>query len=220
MRAAVAQVESEHGAVGVLINNAGYAQIGTVEEIGMDDLRAQFETNVFGLTRMCQLVLPAMRQCGSGRIINISSGVGKMTLPNNGAYCATKHAVEAISDALRFEVAGFGIDVVVIEPGLIKTGFNAAALDHMGDNQGEDRSPYATLHARARKVLREAYDGKVFGPAATVNDVADVVEEAALSPRPKTRYVITLPAKASLALKWILPDSAWDRIVLGRFGND
>ena len=121
MQAAVAAVEEAEGAVGALVNNAGYSQSGAVEGIPLDSLRSQFETNVFGLVRMCQLVLPAMRRQGHGRIVNVSSMGGKLTFPGGGAYHATKHAVEALSDALRFEVAGFGVAVSIIEPGLIKT---------------------------------------------------------------------------------------------------
>jgi NADP-dependent 3-hydroxy acid dehydrogenase YdfG len=104
MRAAVEQVVAELGAVGVLVNNAGYSQSGAVEMVSMEDVRRQFETNVFGLTRMCQLVLPGMRAQGSGRIVNISSMGANFTFPGGGVYHATKYAVEAISDALRFEV--------------------------------------------------------------------------------------------------------------------
>src|ERR671919_2844749 len=133
MRAAVEEVERREGAVGVLVNNAGYSQSGAVEAVSMKKVRRQFETNVFGLVRMCQLVLPGMRRQGYGRIVNLSSMGGRLTFPGGGYYHATKHAVEAISDALRFEVRGFGIDVVVIEPGLIKTGFADAALGSMED---------------------------------------------------------------------------------------
>src|SRR3990170_2774178 len=123
MSDAVKQVEEAEGAVGVLVNNAGYSQSGAVESVNLDDVRGQFETNVFGLIRMCQLALPGMRRQGWGKIVNVSSMGGKMTFPGGGIYHATKHAVEAISDALRFEVKGFGVEVVVIEPGLIKTNF-------------------------------------------------------------------------------------------------
>ena len=109
MRAAVGAVEAEHGAVGALVNNAGYSQSGALETLPMERLRAQFETNVFGLVRMCQLVLPEMRAAGRGRIVNVSSMGGKLVFPGGGAYHATKYAVEALSDALRFEVRGFGI---------------------------------------------------------------------------------------------------------------
>src|ERR671918_3234325 len=131
MRAAVEEVERAEGAVGVLVNNAGYSQSGAVETVPLDDVRRQFETNVFGLVRMCQLVLPGMRDQGWGKIVNISSMGGKLVFPGGGAYHATKHAVEALSDALRFEVGGFGVDVIVIEPGLIKTSFAEAAVGSM-----------------------------------------------------------------------------------------
>src|SRR5688572_20899211 len=131
MERAVRTVEGEHGAVGALINNAGYSQSGAVETIPMDSVRRQFETNVFGLMRMCQLVLPGMRRAGSGRIVNISSMGGKLTFPGGGVYHATKHAVEALSDALRFEVAGFGVGVVIIEPGLITTNFGDTAVSSL-----------------------------------------------------------------------------------------
>ena len=112
MRAAVESVEKRAGAVGALVNNAGYGSEGPVEEVPMEEVRRQFETNVFGLARMCQLVLPGMRRQGFGRILNLSSMGGRMTLPGGGFYHATKYAVEALSDALRFEVRGFGVDVV------------------------------------------------------------------------------------------------------------
>src|SRR4051794_25053495 len=127
MRAAVEQVEREAGAVGVLVNNAGYSQAGAIETVPMAEVRRQFETNVFGLVRMSQLVLPGMRERRFGRIVNLSSMGGRLTFPGAGIYHATKHAVEAISDALRFEVAGFGVKVVVVEPGLIRTEFAETA---------------------------------------------------------------------------------------------
>ena len=118
MRAAVEQIERAEGAVGVLVNNAGYSLSGAVESVPLEDARRQFETNVFGLARLTQLVLPGMRRQGCGRVVNVSSMGGRLTFPGGGWYHASKHAVEALSDALRFEVQGFGIDVVVIEPGL------------------------------------------------------------------------------------------------------
>ena len=129
MQAAVAVVTAEHGAVGALVNNAGYSQSGAIEEVPLEDVRRQFETNVFGLVRMCQLVLPGMRAQQSGRIVNVSSMGANFTFPGGGLYHATKYAVEAISDALRFEVAGFGIHVVIVQPGLIRTRFAEAAGD-------------------------------------------------------------------------------------------
>src|SRR6476620_6227057 len=133
MTAAVKAVEAAEGAVGVLVNNAGYSQSGAVESIPMDAVRKQFETNVFGLVRMCQLVLPGMRAQQWGRIVNLSSMGGRLVFPGGGYYHATKFAVEALSDALRYEVKGFGIGVTLIEPGLIKTEFGNAAVGTLAE---------------------------------------------------------------------------------------
>src|SRR5438045_7807883 len=127
MRAAVDAVSAAEGAVGVLVNNAGYSQSGAVESLPLEQIRRQFETNVFGLIRMCQLVLPGMREQRWGKIVNLGSMGGKLTFPGGGIYHATKYAVEALSDALRFEVRGFGVDVILIEPGLIVTNFGEVA---------------------------------------------------------------------------------------------
>src|SRR3954452_6101878 len=156
MRAAVSEVEAAEGAIGVLVNNAGYSQSGAVETVKPDDIRAQFETNVFGLVRMCQLVLPAMRGQGWGKIVNVSSMGGKLTFPGGGIYHGTKHAVEAISDALRFEVRGFGVDVIVIEPGLIKTNFAEAAVNSITAGTSGD-GPYAEFNAAVAATTAGAY---------------------------------------------------------------
>src|SRR4029453_18126415 len=131
-RAAVDTIERAEGAVGVLVNNAGYGQEGAFESTPMAEVRRQFETNVFGLVRLSQLCLPGMRRQRWGRIVNLSSMGGKLTLPGGAFYHATKHAVESLSDALRFEVQGFGVDVIVIEPGPIKTRFGDTAIDSIG----------------------------------------------------------------------------------------
>src|SRR4051812_5270608 len=133
MHACVAAVEEAEGAVGVLVNNAGFSQSGAVETVPLDKVRAQFETNVFGLIRMCQLALPGMRRQRWGKIVNVSSMGGKLVFPGGGLYHGTKFAVEAVSDALRFEVAGYGVDVVIVEPGLIVTNFGDAAAGSVGE---------------------------------------------------------------------------------------
>ena len=147
MQAAVDAVTEAHGAVGVLINNAGYSQSGAVESVPLDQARAQFETNVFGLLRMCQLVLPGMRAQGWGKVVNISSMGGRLTFPGGGLYHATKYAVEALSDALRFEVRGFGVDVIVVEPGLIVTRFGEVAAG-LGRSRRAMAGPTTTSTAR------------------------------------------------------------------------
>ena len=149
MRDAVAKVEDEEGAVGVLVNNAGYSQSGAVETVPLDSVRRQFETNVFGLARLTQLALPKMRAQRWGKIVNLSSMGGRLTFPGGGWYHATKHAIEAMSDALRFELHGFGIDVIVIEPGLITTEFGEAAASAMAEvsSAGDE----GALHAVQRR---------------------------------------------------------------------
>src|SRR5436853_2705144 len=155
MGAAVTHVEQAEGAVGALVNNAGYSQSGAIEDVPMEQVRRQFETNVFGLIRMSQLVLPGMRKQGFGRIVNVSSMGGKLVFPGGGVYHATKHAVEALSDALRFEVGGFGINVVLIEPGLIVTNFGETAAATVDDHLPSE-GPYAEFNAAVAEETKNA----------------------------------------------------------------
>jgi NAD(P)-dependent dehydrogenase (short-subunit alcohol dehydrogenase family) len=213
MRAAVAAVEEAEGAVGALVNNAGYSQSGAVETIPMDELRRQFETNVFGLVRMCQLVLPGMRKAGAGRIVNISSMGGRLVFPGGGAYHGTKFAVEAISDALRFEVRDFGVHVSIIEPGLIKTSFGDTAHGSVPQQDG----PYAEFNAAVAKTTAEAYEGPLAKLGAGPEAVAKVVEKAITARRPRTRYPVTASARLLLAQHALLPDRGWDVFVGSSF---
>ena len=211
MRNAVEEVERTEGAVGCLINNAGYSQSGAVEAVPMQQVRRQFETNVFGLVRMCQLVLPGMRRQGFGRIVNLSSMGGRLTFPGGGFYHASKYAVEAISDALRFEVRGFGVEVVVIEPGLIRTGFAQTAVDSMGEDGG---GPYAGFDAGVSRATRDNYER---GPLARLGGgpeaVAETIERAISTPRPRARYTVTPSAKLMISARRLLPDRAWDALL-------
>jgi NAD(P)-dependent dehydrogenase (short-subunit alcohol dehydrogenase family) len=216
MRATVAAVEGAHGAVGVLINNAGYGQEGVIEEVPMADVRRQFETNVFGLVRLTQLVLPGMRRQRWGKIVNLSSMGGKFTFPGGGFYHATKHAVEAISDALRFEVRPFGIDVVVIEPGPIKTRFGDTAVDSLTTAPPGDL-PYAALNAVIGKKIREAYEGPMARLAAGPEAVATVIETAITASKPRTRYPVTAAARILMGLRRWLPDRAFDAFLGSQF---
>jgi NADP-dependent 3-hydroxy acid dehydrogenase YdfG len=212
MRAGVAAA----GPIDVLVNNAGFSQSGAIEAVPMSRVRAQFETNVFGLVRMCQLVLPGMRARGFGRLINLSSMGGRLVFPGGGFYHATKYAVEAISDALRFEVAAFGVDVVLIEPGLIKSGFSDAAVSAMQDMQAAD--VYASFHAAVATSTRESYEkGALARLAGVPDDVAAVIEKAITSRRPKPRYTVTASAKLLLAIKKLRSDRGWDRFLRGSF---
>lgn len=209
MRAAVRAIEAEHGAIGALVNNAGYSQSGAIEAVPMERVRAQFDTNVFGPVRLCQLVLPAMRARGRGRIVNLSSMGGKLVFPGGGYYHATKYAIEAISDALRFELRSFGIDVVLIEPGLIKSGFGDAAVAGMSfDDRG---SPYHEFHAAVARATKEAYEkGPLARLGGTPEDVAQTIVRALSAKRPKPRYTVSWSATVLLAQKRMLSDRAWD----------
>ena len=209
MRAAVEQVERAEGAVGALVNNAGYSQSGAVETVPLDDVRRQFETNVFGLLRMSQLVLPGMRREGRGRIVNVSSMGGKLTFPGGGIYHATKHAVEAISDAMRFEVRGFGIDVVVIEPGLIRTRFGDAAVASVPTEDG----PYAEFNKAVAAATARVYDGPLGRLGAGPEAVAKVIERTLTAGRPRARYKVTASARVLMGQRALLPDRAWDAVV-------
>jgi NAD(P)-dependent dehydrogenase (short-subunit alcohol dehydrogenase family) len=214
IRAAVETVERAEGAVGVLINNAGYGQEGAFEEVTMDAVRRQFETNVIGLTRLTQLVLPGMRRQRWGKIVNVSSIGGKLTMPGGAFYHATKHAVEALSDALRFEVGGFGIDVVVIEPGPIKTAFGDTAIASVG--AGQD-SPYRAFNDRLLHNIHDAYEGRLAAFAAGPEAVAKVIERAITASRPRTRYPVTAAAHVMLALRRWLPDRLFDAFLRTQF---
>jgi NAD(P)-dependent dehydrogenase (short-subunit alcohol dehydrogenase family) len=208
MASAVEEVEREEGAVGALVNNAGYSQSGAVEAVPMEKVRAQFETNVFGLVRMCQLVLPGMRRQGYGRIVNLSSMGGKLTFPGAGFYHASKHAVEALSDALRFEVEGFGIKVSVIEPGLIRTGFADAAV---GSMDGKDGGPYDGFDEAVARATTENYDrGPISSLAGEPEAVAEAIEQAISARNPRSRYAVTPSAHMFIGLRRLLPDGAWD----------
>jgi NAD(P)-dependent dehydrogenase (short-subunit alcohol dehydrogenase family) len=216
MHDAVAAIEAAEGAVGVLINNAGYGQEGPVEEVPMAEIRRQFETNVFGLTRLTQLVLPGMRRQGWGKIVNLSSIGGRLTFPGGGFYHATKHAVEALSDALRFEVRGFGIDVVVIEPGPIKTQFGATAVNSIGAACAKE-SPYARFNDVVAAKVREAYEGPMGRLAAGPEAVAKVIEQAITTRRPRTRYIVTAVGRFIVGLRRLLSDRAFDAFLRTQF---
>ena len=217
MAAAVDVVCDEHGAVGALVNNAGYSQSGPIEEVPLVDVRRQFETNVFGLARMCQLVLPGMRAQRSGRIVNVSSMGANFTFPGGGYYHASKYAVEAISDALRFEVQGFGVDVVIVQPGIIRTGFSEAATRALDAGTPQD-GPYASFNAAVTASTRNVYTR---GPLARLGGppeaVAEVIERAITTPEPRIRYRVTPSARVLVRARSLMTDGLWDRFLAARF---
>ena len=217
MRAAVAAIEEAEGAVDVLVNNAGYSQSGAVETVPMDAVRRQFETNLFGPARLIQLCLPGMRRQGWGRIVNLSSMGGRLTFPGGGYYHASKYALEALSDALRFEVAGFGIDVIVIEPGLIRTGFSDAAVTGLAPGlTGDD--PYEAFTASVAASTVSAYEqGTLARLGGTPEDVARTIERAIAARRPRARYPVTASARLMIGARAVLPDRAWDGLMRRSF---
>jgi NAD(P)-dependent dehydrogenase (short-subunit alcohol dehydrogenase family) len=210
MVAAVGEVEAEAGGIGALVNNAGYSQSGAIETVPLAEVRRQFETNVFGLIRMTQLVLPGMRRRRAGRIVNVSSMGGRLTFPGGGIYHASKHAVEAISDALRFEVAGFGIGVTCLEPGLIRTEFGDTAA---GSVREAGDGPYAAFNAEVAKTTRESYEGPLGRLGGGPEAVAEAVERVLRAERPPARLPVTPSARLFLGLRRVLPDRAWDRML-------
>ena len=221
MHAAVDQVEQAEGAVGVLINNAGYSQSGAIETVPMDAVRRQFETNLFGPVRLTQLVLARMRGQRWGKIVNVGSMGGRLSFPGGGYYHATKHALEAISDALRFELRGFGIDVILLEPGLITTDFGDAAAASIAENSTgdarDDEDPYAHFNATVGAISKGAYEGPTRLIGAGPDRVAKVIERALKRRRPPARITITPSAKLMIATHALLPDRAWDAAMRRQF---
>ena len=216
MQAAVDRVVADEGAVGVLVNNAGYSLSGAIETVDMDDVRRQFETNVFGLIRMCQLALPGMRDQGWGRIVNISSMGANFVFPGGGIYHATKYAVDAISDALRFEVKAFGVDVVIVQPGLIKTEFGNTAADQVTEAEGD--GPYAHFNAVVAKRTKEVYeDGPLAKLGGGPETVAKAVEKAITSRKPKIRYRVTPSAHMLVGQRRLMSAGMWDRLLATQF---
>jgi NAD(P)-dependent dehydrogenase (short-subunit alcohol dehydrogenase family) len=195
------------------VNNAGYGLHGAFETTDLDDARAQFETNLWGMARLTQLVLPAMRAAGRGKIVNISSMGGRLTFPGGAFYHASKHAVEAMSDALRYEIAPFGIRVVVIEPGVIKTPFVDTAIGTVDHPEAED-DPYASFNQQLMVRIESAYRGGLSRIASSPPQaVAKVIERALRSSRPRTRYMVTAGARVMLVLRRVLPDRAFDAML-------
>lgn len=206
--AAVATITERSGGVDVLVNNAGYGLYGPVETIALDEARYQFEVNVFGPARLTQLLLPAMRARGSGTIVNITSMGGKIYTLLGAWYHATKHALEGWSDSLRLELEPFGIRVVVIEPGLIETGFGDAA--GRGLVERSRNTAYAQVAERVAAVMERSYG---HGNGTDPRVIADVVGNAVKSSRPKTRYAAGKYARMMIWVRKWLGDRMFDRMI-------
>jgi len=201
----------EQGRINVLYNNAGFGLYGAVEDVSLEDARYQFDVNLFGLAHVTQMVLPHMRKQGSGKIINTSSIGGKIYTPLGAWYHATKHAVEGWSDCLRIEVKQFGIDVVVVEPGVIQTSFGNVFTGPMMKSSG--KGPYrdmAMLMAQATETSIEKGEGS------SPNVIAEVVSKAIKAKKPKTRYAAGKLAKPLIFMRKTLSDKMFDRIIMSQ----
>ena len=212
---AVASVLQHSGAIDVLINNAGLVYVGAVEELRLEDWRRQFETNVFGVIRVTQAVLPRMRERRKGRILMMSSVAGFVTAPTQGPYSASKHAIEAVSNALRHELYPFGIHTVLIQPGYIVTNIQSTAMGLAQPYQEKFKSgPYARMYA---SYLESASSTRTQSKT-TPEDCARLMLKAIEAPRPKARYGVTPLATFAKWAKWLLTDSAADRLIRQRYG--
>ncbi len=209
MCSGIEHIINKEGRIDVLVNNAGYGSYGAIEEVPMSEARRQFDVNVFGAARLTQLVLPHMRAQHSGTVVNISSMGGKVYTPLGGWYHATKFAIEALSDCMRIETKPFGINIVVVEPGGIKTEWGDIAAEGLKEVSG--KGPYAKQAAIMAKLLgshTNAYSGS------SPSVIANVIAMAVTARRPRTRYTAGYGAKPIIFLRRILPDRWFDTIII------
>lgn len=204
----VAKIVADTGRIDVLVNNAGYGSYGAIEDVDIDEGRRQFEVNVFGAMHLTQLALPHMREQKSGTIVNITSMGGKIYTPLGGWYHGTKYALEALSDCLRLEVAPFGIDVVVIEPGGIATEWGGIAADNLEKTSAN--GPYKRQAEAVAKSLRSEGNANRNSPPSVI---ADAIGKAVTARRPKTRYAVGFGAKPLITAGKILSDRQFDALI-------
>lgn len=210
MLAAVNQIVKAEGRIDVLVNNAGFGSYGAIEDVSIDDARYQLDVNVFGAARLIQLILPHMREQRYGRIINISSIGGKFAMPLGGWYHASKFALEALSDSLRNEVAQFGIDVVVIEPGGVKSEWSDIATENLTKVSGH------TAYKNMVNKLGQSFRGDIAKRAAEPIVIVNLVKKAISAKRPKTRYSGGFMAAPLLFLRSILSDRLFDKLLMSQ----
>lgn len=207
----VEQIIGENGRIDVLVNNAGYAIYGAVEETSIEDARRQFEVNLFGVAALTNAVLPHMRDQGSGTIINVSSMGGRMYTPLGAWYHATKYALEGWSDCLRLELKQFGIDVVIVEPGSIATEFGDVMVQPMLERSGQ--GPYAAMAQAVAEASRAGFES---GNPSPPSVIADVISKAVRAKRPKTRYAVGKYAKPLIFMRKWFGDRAFDRVIMSQ----
>jgi len=205
MVAAARTVRKAEGRLDALVNNAGYGSYGALEDVGIDEARRQFEVNVFGLMRFTQLFLPMMREAGRGTIVNVSSMGGRAWFPFGGWYHATKHALEVLSDVLRNEVKPFGVKVVVVQPGSIRSDWGRIAAQ--GLRERSKKSAYAAAAEPWARVLENPEQG------ADPTVISDVVAKALDAEKPRRRYTVPWDAKSIVFLRRWMTEGAWERFV-------
>lgn len=200
---------AQQGRLDILVNNAGYGSYGAVEDVSIEEAKRQFEVNIFGVARLTQLVLPYMRANQFGKIVNISSIGGKIYTPLGAWYHGTKHALEGFSDCLRLETKSFGIDVIIIEPGAIKTEWGDIALDNMRQTSG--KGAYKGVVSGTIKMFQNSYKK---GSSSSPDVIASAISKALKAKKPKTRYAAGANAKPIIFLRWLLSDKIFDRVIL------
>ena len=210
MREGVQHIVETEGVIDTLINNAGYGYFGAVENVTMEEARRQLDVNVFGLARLCQFVLPMMRERGRGRIINTASVAGKAVLYFGAWYNVSKFAVEAFSDALRMEMKPFGVDVVMVEPGGIKTDWGLIAARHLAESS--KGTAYEDAAMRESETLTKVYSMNLLSKPSVV---AKAICRAVNRRHPKARYRVGFAANTIVFFHWLLPARWWDALMRG-----
>lgn len=202
----VDDIVSRDGKIDVLINNAGYGSYGAVEDVSIEEAQRQFEVNVFGVARVSKIVLPHMREKRAGLVINISSVVGKVALPFMGWYSASKHAIEGLSDAMRIELEPFGVKVVIVEPGVVKTGFDGIVADDFANIDSD--------YEEMGKKFKQSFIKMYASPKAPTGEVvAEQILKIVRSKNPKIRYRPTTDSKINLSARKILCDKVFDKLI-------
>ncbi len=204
----VDDILKKSGRIDVLVNNAGYGSFGAVEDVPVEEARRQFEVNLFGMARLIQLVVPCMRENHSGKIVNIASVGGKVWTKFGAWYHATKFAVEGFSDCLRLELSDFGIDVIVIEPGVIKTNWASIAMDNLKETS--KAGVYETSAAATAKGMIKIYSGKA---VTNPEKIARTIRKAVMKKRPRTRYLVGYMAKPMVLIQRIFGDRVYDWMI-------
>ncbi len=208
IKTGINSILNKESSIDILVNNAGYGSYGTIEDVPIEEAKRQFEVNIFGLARITQLVLPGMRKNRYGKIVNISSMAGKIYSPFGGWYHATKHALEGLTDCLRLETKGFGIDAIIIEPGGIKTDWGIIAAENLKKTSAE--GAYAESAVLSADRLEKMYRG---GSLSDASVVSGTILKAIKAKRPKTRYATGHMAGSSIFLRKILSDRIFDIMI-------